>query len=113
MDVKTPEIIEKPWGRELHFALEDEYIGKILEVKKGARLSLQYHEKKKETMCVLEGKMLFTLKNQTQELSVGACITIQPGEKHRVEAITDLKILEVSTPEPDDIIRIEDDHDRI
>ena len=105
-------VVDKPWGREIHFAVEKEYVGKILEVSKGSRLSLQYHKIKKETMYVLSGKMKFTLGDETEVVEAGKSITIEAKGIHRVEALEDLKILEVSTNHLDDVIRIKDDYSR-
>ena len=105
-------VVKKPWGRELHFAVEDEYAGKILEVKKGHRLSLQYHRNKKETMYILEGKVKFTLGGKTRTVGIGKSITVEPHTKHRVEALKDTRIIEVSTSELDDVVRVEDDYNR-
>ncbi|MFH1721130.1 MAG: cupin domain-containing protein [Candidatus Altiarchaeota archaeon] len=113
MSVYEPKIIEKPWGRELLLSHEKEYAGKILEVKKGERLSLQFHEVKKESMYVLEGKMLLVLGEESFEVSEGQAVTILSGTKHRIEALTDIKVIEFSTPELDDIVRIEDDYGRV
>ncbi len=105
-------VIEKPWGREVWLAFEDEYAGKIIEVKKGARLSYQYHEKKKETMYVLKGKMRLVHEEGETILEEGESVTIHPKDKHRIEALTDVKIIEVSTSHLDDVVRIEDDYGR-
>ncbi len=112
MDLNTVRVVKKPWGRELHFAVEPEYVGKILEVNKGCKLSLQYHKKKKETMYVLSGKMKFTLGSNTTVLSEGESVTIKSGVVHRVEAITDTRIVEVSTNYLEDIVRVEDEYGR-
>ena len=106
-------IIEKPWGREIWLAFEDEYAGKILEVTKGSRLSYQYHERKKETMYVLEGKIKLVHDGGELVLKEGQSVTIHPKDKHRIEALTDVKIVEVSTSHLDDLVRIEDDYGRI
>jgi len=111
MKINEITIIEKPWGREIWLAVENEYVGKILEVKKGARLSLQYHKKKKETIYILEGKMKLIHKDGELILDEGS-ITIEPGDHHRVEALEDLKLIEVSTPHLDDIVRLHDDYGR-
>ena len=115
---QTPiQIKEKPWGREIWFAHTAGYAGKILEVKKGKRLSLQYHEKKTETQYILSGKIKMTLgkdKNELEEL------VLNPGDKydifpytiHRIEALEDATIFEVSTDELHDVVRIEDDFGR-
>jgi mannose-6-phosphate isomerase-like protein (cupin superfamily) len=109
--------IEKPWGYELLYALTDKYAGKILFVKKGKRLSYQYHEKKDETMFIFKGKVEMTLeKNGEKQIIVfkeGDSIHFPPFTKHRVEAMEDSYILEVSTPELEDVVRIEDDFGRI
>ncbi|MBD3262501.1 MAG: cupin domain-containing protein [Candidatus Altiarchaeales archaeon] len=107
------DVVEKPWGREIRFAHEPEYIGKIIEVKEGHKLSLQYHEEKKETMYVLSGRMLLTLGDEQHEVGEGESITFNPQIVHRVEALSDLRIIEVSTSHMDDVIRLEDDYKRI
>ncbi|RLI88319.1 MAG: cupin [Candidatus Altiarchaeales archaeon] len=110
--VSTAKIVEKPWGREIWYAHEREYAGKILEIKKGFRSSLQYHEKKKETMYVLEGEIRIIKKDGELTLKEGESVTINPGEMHRIVPLRDSKILESSTPELDDVIRVEDDYNR-
>lgn len=112
MEFNRVDIVQKPWGREIHFAIEEEYLGKILEVKKGKRLSFQYHTKKKETMYLLSGRIRLRLGDDEEEVEVGKSVTIAPGEKHRVEALEDSQIVEVSTSHLDDIVRLEDDHGR-
>jgi len=110
--VSNAKIVEKPWGREIWYAHEREYAGKILEIKKGFRSSLHYHEKKKETMYVLEGEVRIIKKDGELTLNEGESITINPGEIHRIVPLRDSKILESSTPELDDVIRVEDDYER-
>jgi len=105
-------VVVKPWGRELWLVVEEEYAGKILEVKKGCRLSLQYHKVKKESMFFLEGKAKVTVGKKTLVLREGDSITIKPGEVHRVEALSDVRIFEVSTPHLNDLVRVEDDYGR-
>ena len=109
--------IEKPWGYELLYALTNKYAGKILFVKKGKRLSYQYHEKKDETMYLFKGRVEMTLEKEGNKEKVvfeeGDAIHFPPLTKHRVEALEDSFILEVSTPELDDVVRIEDDFGRI
>ncbi|MBT9258583.1 MAG: cupin domain-containing protein [Clostridiales bacterium] len=107
------EIKEKPWGREIWYAVTDRYAGKILEVKAGQALSLQYHRRKKETLYVQEGKGKLQLGDEILEVGPGQAFTIEPGTIHRIEAITDLRILEVSTPELDDVVRLEDRYGRV
>ena len=115
--VTTPKIVEKPWGREVWYAHEERYAGKILEVTRGHALSLQKHERKLETMYLQSGRVLYHFNGTEFELEPGQCITIRPGDVHRVTALEDSVILEVSTPELDDLIRLEDryhrpEHDR-
>jgi mannose-6-phosphate isomerase len=105
-------VVDKPWGRELHFAIEEQYVGKILEVRRGQRLSLQYHKAKKETMYVISGRMRLTLGDESEEVGEGKSVTIEPGRSHRVEALEDTRIVEVSTNHLDDVVRVEDDHGR-
>lgn len=111
------QIKEKPWGREIWFANLAGYVGKILEVKKGARLSLQYHEKKTETQYVFKGKVKLTVgpdKNTLQEVTLnqGDKYDILPYTVHRIEGLEDSAIFEVSTPELEDVIRLADDYGR-
>jgi mannose-6-phosphate isomerase-like protein (cupin superfamily) len=110
--VVAPKTVPKPWGREIWYANEPEYAGKILEVTKGHALSLQKHERKKETMYLLRGRLLYHLNGVDFELNVGECLTVRPGDIHRVEALEDSAILEVSTPHLDDVIRLEDRYGR-
>lgn len=110
-------IIKKPWGREIWFAHNENYAGKILEVSKGHRYSLQYHEHKIETQYLHSGKVKFiygTEKDSLQEkiLLPGDKIDITPYTIHRVEALEDSQIIEVSTSELDDVVKMEDDYGR-
>lgn len=107
-----PKIVDKPWGREVWYAHEERYAGKILEVTKGHALSLQKHEKKQETMYLLEGRLKYHFNGTDHEMVAGECITVRPGDVHRMEALEDSVILEVSTPELDDVIRLEDRYGR-
>jgi mannose-6-phosphate isomerase len=109
---RAPRIVPKPWGRELWFAHEDRYAGKIIEVNAGFALSLQKHERKQETMYLQSGRLVYHLNGTDYEMAAGDCITIRPGDVHRVEALEDAVILEVSTPELDDVIRLEDRYGR-
>lgn len=108
----TPKIVDKPWGREVWYAHEERYAGKILEVTEGHALSLQKHEKKQETMYLLEGRLNYHFNGADYEMNAGDCITVRPGDVHRMEALEDSVILEVSTPELDDVIRLEDRYGR-
>lgn len=105
-------VVGKPWGRELWLVVEREYAGKILEVKKGRRLSLQHHVEKKESMYVLSGRVKLILDGEELVLCGGDCVTINPREVHRVEALSDARIVEFSTPQLDDVVRHEDDYGR-
>jgi len=105
-------VVEKPWGRELWLAVEDEYAGKILEVRAGCRLSEQFHERKKESMFVLAGRVRLVVGSREVVLAEGDCVTILPGEVHRLEALSDVRVVEFSTPELDDVVRREDDYGR-
>ena len=111
------DIIQKPWGHEDIWARTDNYVGKILFIKEGHRLSLQHHEKKEETIRVINGLMSLELEGydgniKTHVLEASMTRHIPPGTKHRMVAITDVEIVEVSTTELDDIVRHEDDYNR-
>jgi mannose-6-phosphate isomerase len=113
----APRRVEKPWGHELIWAETESYIGKILHVKAGQALSLQYHEVKDETMHLLRGRMRLLIGTtvdelDTIELAEGQSIRILPTTVHRVEAITDVDILEASTPHLGDVVRLEDRYGR-
>ena len=108
----------KPWGREVWFAQTEDYAGKILEVKKGHRLSMQYHEEKEETQHVFSGKIEMTYGKdkfnlKTVILSPGDTFHIEPFTIHRVKALEDSKIFEVSTPQLNDIVKLSDDYGRV
>jgi mannose-6-phosphate isomerase-like protein (cupin superfamily) len=114
---KLPRKIEKPWGFELLFALTPSYAGKLIFVKKGQRLSLQYHRQKDETMYLYQGKALLEIEEGGKMVSKtflpGQSQRVPPGTKHRLEAIEDTTLFEVSTPELDDVVRLEDDYGRV
>lgn len=110
--VRRPKIVDKPWGREIWYAHEERYAGKILEVREGHALSLQKHERKVETMYLQSGRVLYHLNGRDFEMKPGDCLTVRPGDVHRVTALADSVILESSTPELDDLIRLEDRYDR-
>lgn len=108
---------EKPWGHEIWFAHNEHYAGKLLFVKKGHRYSLQYHEKKKESQYIFSGKVKLTFgkdQNNLEEsiLESGDKFDVDPYVIHRVEAIEDATIFEVSTPELDDVVKLADDYGR-
>lgn len=113
MDKKEVKIVGKPWGREIWLAVEDEYVGKILEVKKDSRLSYQYHKAKKETLYVFSGRMKLGYDGGEDVYEPGESVTLNPGDKHRIEAMEDLILIEVSTPQLDDVVRIKDDYGRL
>jgi mannose-6-phosphate isomerase len=113
----VPRRIDKPWGYELIWAETDRYVGKILHVNAGHALSLQYHERKDETIHLLRGNMRFWVGPSVEKLAEvplpqGESVRITPGTVHRMEAVTDIDILEASTPELDDVIRLEDRYGR-
>jgi mannose-6-phosphate isomerase len=112
------EIVEKPWGRELWIAHTDRYALKIIEFKKGSRSSLQYHVLKHEHIYVDQGILVVEQEDETGEmqphtLKPGDVIENKPGKKHRVTALEDVRLIEVSTPELEDVVRVEDDYHRI
>ena len=116
MEDKLPRRIEKPWGFELLFAHTSKYAGKIIYIKKGHRLSLQYHKNKDETIYIHAGEALLEIDRDGQliqsEISSGYCIRVHPMTKHRLRAIEDTTIFEVSTPELEDVERLDDDYGR-
>lgn len=117
MSKQLPQKILKPWGWELLYALTDSYAGKIIFVKEGHRLSLQYHRKKEETMHLFSGSIVFETGDSPSELkrrviAEGQSIHLPPNTLHRIKANQDSVILEVSTPELDDVTRLDDDYGR-
>jgi mannose-6-phosphate isomerase len=106
--------VEKPWGHELIWALSDRYCGKVLFVKAGASLSLQFHNEKEESWLVQSGRAKLELGDagqavlQQEVVGAGAAFHYLPGTVHRVTALEDTTILEVSTPHLDDVVRLED-----
>lgn len=105
-------VVEKPWGREVWWAVTDRYAGKRLEVRAGASLSLQYHESKLETLLMVAGRISLRIGDEEREVGPGVAITVPPGTLHRMRAITDAVIYEVSTPELEDVVRVQDDYGR-
>lgn len=110
--------IEKPWGHELIWADSELYVGKILHVKAGQALSLQYHRQKDETIHLLHGEMRFWVgpavgRLEEVPLREGESYRIRPGTVHRMEAITDVDMLEASTPHLEDVVRLEDRYGRV
>ena len=110
--------VEKPWGSELIWAHAEEYAGKVLFVRAGHSLSLQFHREKDESWYVESGKATLELGDagdavlNTEIVGQGACFRYRPGTVHRVTAIEDTTILEVSTPHLDDVVRLEDRYGR-
>lgn len=111
-----PNRVEKPWGYELHWAKTDRYVGKHIHINKGHALSLQYHNKKDETIFLYAGKMLFEIQEGDElkkiEMHPGDRIHVTPPTVHRMTALEDCEIMEVSTPELDDVVRLEDRYGR-
>lgn len=110
--INEPKIVDKPWGREVWYAHTDRYAGKILEVTAGHLLSLQKHVVKHETLYLMRGRMRFTREGDVFEWLPGQAVEIPPDTVHRMEALEDSVILEVSTPELDDVVRLEDRYGR-
>ena len=108
--------VEKPWGYELHWAKTDRYVGKVIHVNKGHALSLQYHKVKDETIFLWSGKILFEIEENGQlvsrEMLPGESVHVTPPTVHRMTAIEDCDVLEVSTPELDDVVRLDDRYGR-
>ena len=113
---EQPKRVEKPWGHELWWAQTDRYVGKLLHVKAGHKLSIQYHVKKDETIHLAAGRMVLLLREGERlvdhELQVGQSYRVRPGTVHRMRAITDCDVWEVSTPEVEDVVRVQDDYGR-
>ena len=113
----APYRVEKPWGHELIWAKTDRYVGKVLHIEKGEVLSLQYHNRKDETIYLHSGRLLFEIGNEgknlaRREMRPGERVHITPKTIHRMTAIEDSDIFEVSTPELDDVVRLEDRYGR-
>lgn len=110
------ERVEKPWGYELRFARTDRFAGKVLFIKAGSQLSLQYHEHKEEAFLVHEGRLELVLgrgaDERVERLGPGDSWHITPRTVHRFRAVSDCLLFEVSTPELEDVVRLEDDFGR-
>jgi mannose-6-phosphate isomerase len=109
--------VDKPWGYELRWGITDRYAGKVLHIKKGEALSLQYHERKDEFQYVIKGIVDMELGGPDgvltrHRLQAGDTLHITPGTRHRLTAVEDTDIFEVSTPEIDDVVRLEDRYGR-
>jgi mannose-6-phosphate isomerase len=119
MEGRVPDVpyrVDKPWGYELIWARTDRYVGKILHVKAGHVLSLQYHNMKDETMHVLRGELI--LRTRTGEelvaraFKAGESVHIPARLIHQIEAVVDSDVLEASTAELDDLVRLQDRYGR-
>jgi len=113
-DLLPKKIVQKPWGKEIWLELNDKYCYKIIQINKGQRTSLQYHNQKLETIYVVSGIAEIWLENDKGQIEklkaeAGSVVNVKPGRKHRLIGITDIILQEASTPEVDDVIRIEDD----
>jgi len=109
--------VDKPWGHEVIWAVTDRYVGKVLHIKAGHKLSLQYHQKKDETVMVWTGRMHFEhfvegQAPQIKEMGPGDAFHVTPLLRHRMIAIEDTDVFEVSTTELDDVVRLDDAYGR-
>jgi len=116
-DAVPPYKVTKPWGYELVWARTDRYVGKILHIEPGQVLSLQYHEKKDETIHVLRGEIIFRVQEggelKERRMREGEGYHIVPPTVHQMEAVTAADLLEVSTPEVEDVVRLKDRYGRV
>ncbi len=117
MSKKAIEHVQKPWGYELIWAKTKDYVGKVLHIRQGQQLSLQYHRQKEETIFLQSGKLQLLIEDEsgsmeTVPLLAGDAHHIPVGKKHRMIALEDCTIFEVSTPQLDDIVRLEDSYGR-
>ena len=109
--------VDKPWGYELRWAVTDRYLGKLIHINRGHSLSLQYHVQKDETIYVAAGVLDLVLEDsdgelQTHRLTPGMSAHVKPGRRHRFVAVEDTDLFEVSSPEIDDVVRLEDAYGR-
>ncbi|MGC4082043.1 MAG: cupin domain-containing protein [Vicinamibacterales bacterium] len=108
--------VEKPWGYELHWAKTDRYVGKLIHINAGHALSLQYHNLKDETVFLQSGKLLYEIDVDGVltkiDMKPGQAIHVTPTTVHRMTAIEDCDVFEVSTPELNDVVRLEDRYGR-
>ena len=113
---EVPYRVEKPWGYELIWACTDRYVGKVLHVRAGHVLSLQYHNRKDETMHVFRGELILRTGPadalEERRFRAGESAHIPPGVVHQIEAVEDSDVLEASTPELDDLVRLQDRYGR-
>ena len=113
-DVRT---VPKPWGHETIWAHTDRYVGKILHIKAGHELSIKYHNRKDETVYLLRGELIYKVQPEGGELrdvklKVGEAYRITPLTVHQMVAVTDCDVLEASTPDLDDVVRLSDIYGR-
>ena len=116
-DQAQARIVEKPWGHERIWAATDRYAGKVLVIEAGRRLSFQYHLRKEESILVVSGRLRLHLEDaagtvRIEELGPGEARHVPVGRRHRFEAIERTELFEVSSPELDDVVRVEDDFGR-
>lgn len=110
--------VDKPWGYELRWAVTDRYLGKLIHVNRGQALSLQYHVRKDEAIFVASGLLDLILESaegelKTFRLTPGMSARVVPGRRHRFIAIEDTDLIEASSPEIDDVVRLEDRYGRV
>ncbi len=113
----APKRVDKPWGYEIHWAVTDRYVGKILHIEAGQLLSLQYHNQKDESIYVLRGRMIFRYKDARgelvdREMIAGEAQRVPTGMVHQFEALEHTDVLEASTPHLDDVVRLKDRYGR-
>lgn len=109
--------VDKPWGYELRWAITDRYLGKLIHINAGHQLSLQYHVEKDEAIFIESGAMDLLLEDDagemvTYRLTPGMSARVRPGRRHRFVAVEDTDLFEVSSPEIDDVVRLEDSYGR-
>jgi len=108
--------VQKPWGHETIWAHSDRYVGKVLHIKAGHALSVQYHNRKDETIHLLAGEMIYRVQENgvltDMRLRAGESYRNEPGVIHQMEAVTDCDVLEASTPDLDDVVRLSDRYGR-
>jgi mannose-6-phosphate isomerase-like protein (cupin superfamily) len=112
-----PKRVAKPWGYEVHWAVTDAYVGKLLHIEAGQLLSLQYHERKDESIYVLRGRMIFRYRDAAgelvdREMIAGEAQRVPTGMVHQFEALEHTDVLEASTPHLDDVVRLQDRYGR-
>lgn len=110
-------LVQKPWGHELIWAHSEHYVGKVLHIKAGHALSVQYHRQKDETIHLLRGEMIYRVGTTADDmtdvsLTAGESFRNTPGTVHQMEAVTDCDVLEASTPHLDDVVRLSDRYGR-